>query len=213
MAVVLDLSEQGQPSPPPGKGAPAGPACPAQAGLDPGQGAGLAEMGRDEPHRAREQARDRLRGGRLPQYRRVLGEEARHLHDHGRHLHAGLRLLQREDRACRRPLDPRRARERRQRRREARPPARGHHLGRPGRPSGRRRAAFRRGDPRDPRRVARDDHRGPDAGLPAQGTARWRSSSRPARRVQPQPRNGAVEVPEGAARARATSTRSGCCSG
>ena len=43
-----------------------------------------------------------VRGGRLPQYRRVLGEEARHLHDHGRHLHARLRLLQRQDRHARR---------------------------------------------------------------------------------------------------------------
>ena len=42
-----------------------------------------------------------LRGGRLPQHRRVLGEEARHLHDHGRHLHARLRLLQRQDRPAR----------------------------------------------------------------------------------------------------------------
>ncbi len=49
-------------------------------------------------HRAREQPGHRLRGGGLSQYRRMLGEEARHLHDHGRHLHPGLRLLQCEDR-------------------------------------------------------------------------------------------------------------------
>ena len=59
---------------------------------------GSPEMGRDPEDREGEQARHGLRGGRLPEYRRVLGEEARHLHDHGRHLHAGLRLLQREDR-------------------------------------------------------------------------------------------------------------------
>jgi lipoic acid synthetase len=40
----------------------------------------------------------RLRGGELPQSRRMLGQEARHLHDHGRHLHARLRVLQRQDR-------------------------------------------------------------------------------------------------------------------
>jgi lipoyl synthase len=37
----------------------------------------------------------------LSEYRRVLGQEARHLHDHGRHLHPRLRLLQRQDRAAR----------------------------------------------------------------------------------------------------------------
>ena len=38
----------------------------------------------------------------LPEYRRMLGQEARHLHDHGRHLHPRLRLLQRQDRHARR---------------------------------------------------------------------------------------------------------------
>ena len=66
-------------------------------------------------HRARQRPAHGVRGGRLPQYRRVLGEEARHLHDHGRHLHAGLRLLQRQDRAARRA-----------RSRRARPCRRGH---------------------------------------------------------------------------------------
>ena len=50
----------------------------------------------------RERPRHRVRGGRLPQHRRVLGQEARHLHDHGRHLHARLRVLQRQDRHARR---------------------------------------------------------------------------------------------------------------
>jgi uncharacterized membrane protein YeaQ/YmgE (transglycosylase-associated protein family) len=48
--------------------------------------------------RAREQSRHRVRGGRLPQYRRVLGQEARHHDDHGRDLHPRLRLLQRAHR-------------------------------------------------------------------------------------------------------------------
>ncbi len=56
---------------------------------------GYGETQRD---RARQRPAHRLRGGRLPQYRRVLGEEARDLHDHGRHLHARLRVLQRQDR-------------------------------------------------------------------------------------------------------------------
>ena len=45
----------------------------------------------------------RLRGSRLPQHRRVLVEEARHHDDHGRHLHARLRLLQRPHRAAESP--------------------------------------------------------------------------------------------------------------
>ena len=57
---------------------------------------------RDPRDREVAQPRHGLRGGRLPQYRRVLGQEARHLHDHGRDLHARLRLLQRRDRHARR---------------------------------------------------------------------------------------------------------------
>ena len=41
----------------------------------------------------------RLRGGALPQRRRVLGLGHRHVHDPGRHLHPGLRLLRGEERA------------------------------------------------------------------------------------------------------------------
>ena len=55
---------------------------------------------RDPRDRARTRPAHRVRGGRLPQYRRMLGEEARDLHDHGRYLHARLRLLQRQDRAA-----------------------------------------------------------------------------------------------------------------
>jgi lipoic acid synthetase len=50
------------------------------------------------------QARHRVRGGRLPEYRRVLVEKARHLHDHGRDLHPRLRLLQRAHRPAPRSI-------------------------------------------------------------------------------------------------------------
>ena len=53
---------------------------------------------RDTRHRARERSAHCLRRGRLSQYRRVLGTEARDVHDHGGHLHARVRLLQRQDR-------------------------------------------------------------------------------------------------------------------
>ena len=72
-----------------------------KARLDQGQGAGVERLWRDRGDRARERPAHGLRGGRLPQYRRVLGEEARDLHDHGRHLHARLRVLQRQDRLAR----------------------------------------------------------------------------------------------------------------
>ena len=58
-------------------------------------------MGRDAKNRQGAWARHGLRGGGLPEHWRVLGEKTRDLHDHGRHLHAGLRLLQCQDRACR----------------------------------------------------------------------------------------------------------------
>ena len=48
---------------------------------------------RNDPARAWSQ--HGVRGGRLPQHRRVLGAAARHHDDHGRHVHARLRLLQR----------------------------------------------------------------------------------------------------------------------
>ena len=92
-----DRSHRGPPAPS-GKGAPAGHAGPAQAGLDPRARAGDQGLCRDRGDRARERPAHGVRGGRLPQHRRVLGAEARHLHDPGRHLHARLRVLQRQDR-------------------------------------------------------------------------------------------------------------------
>ena len=46
-----------------------------------------------ETKRLMREAHDGVRGGGLPQHRRVLEEEARDFHDNGRDLHAGLRLL------------------------------------------------------------------------------------------------------------------------
>jgi lipoic acid synthetase len=50
---------------------------------------------------ARAEAHDGVRGGGLPEHRRVLEAEARDHDDPGRDLHAGLRLLQRRDRQAR----------------------------------------------------------------------------------------------------------------
>ena len=70
----------------------------AQAGLVQAPGARrrrLPRAARDDrgpgpPHR--------LPGGRLPEHRRVLGARHGHVHDPRRHLHAPLRVLQRQDR-------------------------------------------------------------------------------------------------------------------
>ena len=98
MTTIIDTVPAPRPAPS-GKGAPAGHADPAQAGLDSRQGAAARRSIRETTDdRARARPRHRLRGGRLPQHRRVLVEAARHLHDHGRHLHARLRLLQRAHR-------------------------------------------------------------------------------------------------------------------
>ena len=156
-------------------------------------------MGRDQGHRERAWPAYGLRGGELPQSRRVLGQEARHLHDHGRHLHARLFVLQRQDRQAECARWRRTGQDRRFRRQARVEPCRDH-LRRSRRSRRRRRAAFRAGDRGYPRVIAGDDHRNPDARLPAQGR-RARSRRRgPARRLQPQSRNRAVELSDGAAR-------------
>ena len=118
--------------------------------------------------RAREQAAYRLRGGRLPQHRRMLDEASRDHDDHGRHLHARLCLLQRRDRAAEaaRPGEPESVADAVA---QARPRACRHHLRRPRRSGRRRRGAFCRRHPRHPRAHAGHDDRGADPRFPAQG--------------------------------------------
>ena len=152
-----------------------------------------------------------VRGGGLPEHRRVLEAEARHLHDHGRHLHAGLRLLQRRHRHARRARSAR-AGQRRRSRRQARPGPRRHHLGRPRRPRRRRRRALRRSDhgASAPAAPGTTD-RGADARLPAQG----RRASRPWSRPGPTSSTTISRPCRGSIRrsgpARATSPRCACC--
>ena len=141
MAVVLDLLNKDQRPRHPGEGAPAGPAGAAQAGLDPREGAGLAQMGRDEPDRAREQACV------------TVCEEAGcpNIGECWEKKHATFMIMGDTcTRACAfcnvKTGLPRRARSaragaRRRGGREARPGARRHHLGRPRRPRRRRRAS------------------------------------------------------------------------
>ena len=93
------------------------------------------------------EAEHRLRGGGLPEYRRVLEGEARDRDDPGRRLHPRLHLLQRRDRAAR-PARPARAgagRAKRWRKLGLQPRRR--HLGRSRRSGRWRRRAFRADDP------------------------------------------------------------------
>ena len=118
-----------------------GPAVPrAQAALAEGPGARRADLpaaeggdrGRQPPHR--------LRGGELPERRRVLGARHGDVHDPRRRLHPPLRLLQRAD--GRADLErPARAAAGRQPGEEDGPAPRGGHLGRPRRPARLRRRA------------------------------------------------------------------------
>ena len=95
-----------------------------------------------------------LPGGRLPERRRVLGARHRDVHDPRRHVHAPLRVLQRQDRQAdvERPAG---AAARRALGGEDGPAPRGHHVRRPRRPARLRRAGVVRRDPLDPDAGAR----------------------------------------------------------
>ena len=99
----------------------------AQAAVVQGAGAGRPALPRaDGADRGRQPAHG-LPGGGLPQRRRVLGARHRDVHDPRRHLHAPLRLLQREDRQA--DVErPARAGARRALGRAHGPAPRGHHL-------------------------------------------------------------------------------------
>ncbi len=92
----------------------------------------------------------RLRGSRLSQHRRMLGKEARHLHDHGRDLHPRLRLLQRRDRRAS-ALDPNEPESVAKAVERMGPHPRRHHFRRSRRSRRRRRPAFCRCHPRHSR--------------------------------------------------------------
>ena len=103
-----------------------------------------------------------LPGGRLPEHRRVLGARHRHVHDPRRHLHAPLRLLQRQDGQAH-PRRSARAAARRAVGQADGPAPRGHHERRPRRPARPRARRLRRRDPLDPPAGAGLQGRGADA--------------------------------------------------
>ena len=105
---------------------------------------------------------------------------------------------------------PRRAAARRRRRRADGAAPRGHHLGQPGRPARRRRLDLRGHDPCDPRAGPGVRGRGPDPRLQGRlGGARDRPR-RAARHPQPQRRDRASPLSQGALRRTASSAPSSC---
>ena len=197
-------------APPPSREGPsAGQSSPPQARLDPGEGAHAPGLPRDPGADAREPPRHRLRGGGLPQHRRVLVAAPCHHDDHGRDLHPRLLLLQRGHRpagAARR----RRAGAGRCRGGAARvAPRRGDERG-PRRPAGRRRRALRAHHPRHPRGRAGHHGRGADPGLPAEGWGAGGCGGGPAGRPQPQSGNGAEASTPPSAPVPATTIRCAC---
>ena len=154
---------------------------------------GLGRFRCDARHLALAPPRHRVRGGGLSQYRRVLGQAPRDRHDHGRHLHASLRLLQ----CAHGPAGAARsigARARRPRGGRARPCPCGGDLGRPRRSRRRRRRAFRRHHSRHQGRGACNDHRGADPRLPAQGGRARKRDGSGSGRAQPQSRDRALAL-------------------
>ena len=137
----------------------------------------------------------------MPQRGRVLGARHRDLHDPGRRLHPPLRLLQRPDGRAD-MARPARAGAGREPGEEDGPRPRGHHLGRSRRPARLRRLCLRRRDPLDPPDGARLQGRDPHPRLPRAGDAAGQGDPRAPRRLQPQRRDGAAPLPEGAPRLR-----------
>ena len=166
------------------------------AGMAEGEGARRRELHGAPQPAARGTAPHGVRGGPVPQHRRLLGPEDGHVHDPGRHLHACLRVLRRYDRCSDRPGP-----------RGAGPPGgdrgspgsevRGHNLGQPRRPPGRRRVHIRAVHTPGPQAASVVQDRGADPGLLRRlGSARDRHRGG-AGHPQPQHRDGQARVPHG----------------
>ena len=159
------------------------------------------DQGRGPPHG--------LPGGRLPEHGRVLGARHGDLHDPRRHLHAPLRLLQRQDRQA--DLErPAGARPRRPLGRPHGPAPRGHHQRRPRRPARQGRERVRRRRPPDPPPGPGLQDRAADPRLPGPGDAAGQGHRRAPRRLQPQRRGRAAAVPGRPPRLDAGSARCAC---
>ena len=127
-------------------------------------GAGFA--GR-QAHRARASPEHGVRGGQVPEHRRVLERRHGDHHVDGRGVHARLPLLRGGHGQSARLAGCRGAGERRALGRVDGPQVCGAHLGQPRRPAGRRRRALRSGHSRhQARAIPAHGGRGADAGFP-----------------------------------------------
>ena len=169
-------------------------------GLDQGPRADGRALRSPAGAHARPRAAHRVRGGALPEHRRVLEPRHRDLHDPRRRLHARLRLLRGQDGASAASSRSRGAAPGRGRGRPHGAAPRRDHLGQPRRPAGRRGVVLCRLHPRDP--GAHPGLRGGGADPRLQGKLGrpGRGLCRAARRPQPQHRDGAAAVPPGASR-------------
>ena len=129
----------------------------------------------------------------MPQHRGVLAARHGHVHDPGRHVHAPLRLLQRQDGQAHVERSAR-ASPRGAERGTHGPETCRHHERRPRRPPGLRRARLRRRDPPDKTPGPEVQGRGPHPRLPWRGDAARQGDRRAARRVQPQRRGRPAAV-------------------
>ena len=159
-----------------------------------GRGAGQAPVARAGPAQ-------RVRGSVLPESRRVLLARHRDVHDHGRPVYPPVPVLRRRRARAAEASRPGRADPSRRGDSGARPALRGDHLGRSGRPPGRRRRPFRGlracGAPEE----SRYPHRSPRPGFPRpDGRGARGADEGSTGRVQPQPRNGAAAVSQGPSR-------------
>ncbi len=137
-------------------------------------------------------------GGGVPEHRRVLAAGNRDVHDPRRHVHAALRLLQRQDRQA--DVErPARAGAGGEKCRQDGPQARGDHERRPRRPPRPRRRRVRRRDPADPPPGAELQGGSPHARLPRRGDAARQGDRGTSRRVQPQRRGRPPPLSPGAA--------------
>ena len=174
---------------------------------------GLALLRREEADPRREPEHD-LRGGPLPEHRRVLGPRHGDLPDPRRHVHPRLPLLLRQLRQARalRPTRSSRSGSRRPRRRWSSSTSSSRRSTATTSPTAAP-ATTRRRSARSSAKLPERDGRGADAGLPRRrGGGAADRARRAARRLQPQHRDGAPPAREDARREGVLrQARSGCC--
>ena len=171
---------------------------------------GGQQLPRAEPADPRREPPHGLPGGRLPERRRLLGARHGDVHDPRRHVHAALRVLQRQDRQAdvERPAG---AAARRALRGADGPAPRGHHERRPRRPARLRRGRLGRRDPLDPHAGAAGARSSASRRTSAARRCRWRRSSPSGPTSSTTTSRSSRGCTRSRAAARAGSARCACC--